>query len=97
MKKLCFLFILFFLLSCNKKEKELNKQYPEVVKIGTNQYITVDTKGNIHLISGEDEEIIIYYQEIEASLNRMFTLKDVNRSSDPDAKPQNKKEFINKR
>lgn len=64
-----------------QRESEIEKSYAEVVYIGSEQYVTVDKKGNIHLIksNGEDKQIISY-QEIETVLDREFTKADVDKS-----------------
>ena len=76
MKRLFIIFIVLFLISCSNQEDKLKTQYLEVVKINVSQFITVDSKGNIHLVSANEDEIIIYYQDIELCLIRNFTKED---------------------
>lgn len=76
MKKKYLLFIVLLLLTCNQQENKLKSQYLEVVKINVSQFIAVDSKGNIHLVSANEDEIIIYYQDIELCLIRNFTKED---------------------
>ena len=75
MKKIIFLFVVLLFAACENKTTHLIKlssKYPKVANVGWNQYIAVDTKGNIHYISTmmENDITIIEFQEIEESLNR---------------------------
>jgi sensor histidine kinase regulating citrate/malate metabolism len=79
MKKISIVFIIFILLSCNKKENELKKQYKEVVKINAHQFIAVDDRGNIRLISANDDNIILFYQDVELCLKRDYINDVVNK------------------
>jgi len=67
-----------------KYEEKLKELYTEVVYIKQNRFITVDRKGNIFLVelNGKYQQILSL-QDIEAGLDREFTLSDINKPNDP--------------
>lgn len=68
-------------------EESLKLNYSEVTSIGYDQYLALDSFGNVHLITynglfrfGEHaDKIIFYFQDIESSLKRDFKKEDTNR------------------
>jgi hypothetical protein len=68
-------------------EENLKLNYSEVTSIGYEQYLALDTFGNVHLITyngvfrfGKSvDKIIFHFQDIESSLKRDFKKEDTNR------------------
>jgi hypothetical protein len=85
MKKILITIISILVLTgCKNRDQQeayLKSLYPEVVQISRDSFLTVDTKGNIHLIcDNTGDTVIIEYREIELVLDREFTKSDIEKS-----------------
>ena len=97
MKKFITVIFLLFLTTCSQDKdiQEIQQKYKEIFAINPSlgdQYITLDSKGCIHLVTTfpKSDIIVFNFQDIEKNLNRDFTLEDIRRSS-KNAKPYPKK------
>jgi outer membrane lipoprotein-sorting protein len=87
-------FIILVILLSSKLEKDtidfednLKNNYSEITSIGYEQYLALDSFGNVHLITYKGlfkfgkhvDKIIFHFQDIESSLKRDFKKEDTNR------------------